>query len=344
LADERTRFVGVRGLLKQKLEEGDKETALKLAEKAFLMKPSHSEIQDVLFGLQATAGDWSGARKVLGAKLKQGHLPRDVHRRRDAILALQEARAVLDDTLSLEAREAAIAANKQSPDLIPAAVMAAQSYGAAGKAKNAVRILKSAWTAQPHPDLAAAFAALVPDETPAERIKRFGTLFAANPEHAETRMLKAELFLAAEDFPQARRALGDLTEKHPTARALTIMAAIARGEGEEDAVVRGWLARALSASRGPQWVCDKCQAINNVWSPTCDHCGGFDTLSWREPDQEAHSAPSPTDLLPLVVGSDRADPESDSAEETTEPVEEVEKLNRLRGAVRDAEFFDNSSK
>ncbi|MGB3146529.1 MAG: heme biosynthesis HemY N-terminal domain-containing protein, partial [Paracoccaceae bacterium] len=42
LADERTRFVGVRGLLKQKLEEGDKETALKLAEKAFLMKPSHS--------------------------------------------------------------------------------------------------------------------------------------------------------------------------------------------------------------------------------------------------------------------------------------------------------------
>jgi hypothetical protein len=39
----------------------------------------------------------------------------------------------------------------------------------------------------------------------------------------------------------------------------------------------------LSASRGPQWVCDKCQHTNAVWSPVCDNCGGFDTLSWREP-------------------------------------------------------------
>ena len=86
LTDERTRFVGVRGLMKQKLAEGDRETALKLAEKAFLMRPSNRDIQDTLFDLQAGAGDWAGARKVLGASLKHGHLPRDVHRRRDAIL------------------------------------------------------------------------------------------------------------------------------------------------------------------------------------------------------------------------------------------------------------------
>ena len=35
LADDATRFVGIRGLLQQKLAEGDTETALKLAEKAF---------------------------------------------------------------------------------------------------------------------------------------------------------------------------------------------------------------------------------------------------------------------------------------------------------------------
>jgi len=42
LANEATRFVGVRGLLKQKLAEGDTETALALAEKAFAMKPKHA--------------------------------------------------------------------------------------------------------------------------------------------------------------------------------------------------------------------------------------------------------------------------------------------------------------
>ena len=41
-------------------------------------------------------------------------------------------------------------------------------------------------------------------------------------------------------------------------RALTIMAAIERGEGSSDEVVRGWLTKALPAPRGPQWVCDKC--------------------------------------------------------------------------------------
>ena len=62
-------------------------------------------------------------------------------------------------------------------------------------------------------------------------------------------MLMAELHIAAEDFPEARRALGDLAETNPTARSLTIMAAIERGEGSDDAVVRGWLAKALNASR-----------------------------------------------------------------------------------------------
>ncbi|MFV2034762.1 MAG: heme biosynthesis HemY N-terminal domain-containing protein, partial [Halocynthiibacter sp.] len=45
LTDGRTRFVGVRGLMKQKLAEGDTDTALKLAEKAFALKPSHKETQ-----------------------------------------------------------------------------------------------------------------------------------------------------------------------------------------------------------------------------------------------------------------------------------------------------------
>lgn len=337
MADDRTRFVGLRGILKQKLAEGDRETALKLAERAFLMRPSSPDIQDILFDLQATAGDWAGARKVLGAKSKHGNLPRDVHRRRDAILALQQARAVFDNDLPVEAREAAISANKQSPDLIPAAVLAAHGYKADGKVKNAVRILKKAWEVQPHPDLAAAFAALEPDETPLQRLKRFDQIFTANPAHEETWLLKAELNIAAEDFPAARRALGDLCERHPTTRALTIMAAIERGEGEDDAVVRGWLTRALSASRGPQWVCDKCQTVNAAWSPTCDNCGGFDTLSWREPAQIVPTATS-GDLLPLLVKRGEkpvpADPEPAAV---PEPVPQPD-----AHAVYDAEYFDST--
>lgn len=324
LEDPRSRFVGIRGLMQMKLADGDTETAMKLAQKAFELKPKHAPTQDALLKLQAGAKDWRGARLTLGAKLKAGELPRDVWKRRDAVLALQEAKVLLDDTSSLEAQEAAIAANKASPDLIPAAAMAARGYIAKANPKAAAKVLRKAWEAQPHPDLAAAFAEIAPEETPTDRVRRFKTLTDINPNHDETRLLMAELHIAAEDFPAAKRALGDLVAERPTARALTIMAAIERGMGADDAVVRGWLARALTAPRGPQWVCDKCHAIHAHWGPVCDNCGGFDTLAWKEPPETGGPSPTQTEMLPLIVGRPAAAepaPAPEPVEATASPAE-----------------------
>ncbi len=318
LQDDRTRFVGVRGIMKQKLEDGDTETAMKLAEKAFALKPNHSETGDVLLRLQAENEDWKGARITLAEKKRQGVLPRDVHKRRDAVLALSEARDVFRDGSTVEAREAAIEANRLSPDLIPAAVMAAQAYITAGKNRQATRVLKKAWAARPHPDLAAAFASIMPDEDPKARIKRFAALVKPNPEHSETRMLNAELQIAAGEYAAARTALGDLLETEPTARSLSIMAAIERGEGSDDAVVRGWLTKAVSASRGPQWVCGNCQTVHSIWAPICNNCSGFDTLSWTVPADGEVAMPASTEMLPLIVGEDP---------EETEIAELVEETN-----------------
>lgn len=303
VTNDATRFVGVRGIMKQKLADGDTDTALKLAEKAFALKPKHEETQDVLLRLQAQTEDWSGARKTLNAKLKHGNLPRDVHKRRDAVLALSEAKDILADDSSIEVQEKAIEANKLSPDLIPAAVMAAKSYVDQGRPKLAVRLLKKSWEAQPHPDLAAAFAAIAPDETPAERVKRFTALTRIKPDHAETKMLLSELHIANEDFPEARRALGNLAETHPDARSVTLMAAIEKGEGASDAVVRGWLAKALTVARGPQWICDNCQHIHTEWAPFCGNCESFDTLAWKTPPMSETAMPGGVQMLPLIVGS-----------------------------------------
>ena len=322
LGDDKTRFVGVRGIMKQKLAEGDTDTALKLAEKAFSLKPKHEETQDVLLKLQAEKSDWKGARQTLNAKLKSGALPRDVHKRRDAVLALSEARGITDNGKSIEAREAAIEANRLSPDLIPAAVMAAEGYVADGNARYASRVLTKAWGAKPHPDLAAAFANIVPDETAIARIKRFSALTKQAPDHAETKMLLAELQIAAEDFPAAKRALGSLIETDPTARNLTLMAAIEKGMGADDVVVRGWLTRALTAPRGPQWICDNCQHIHAEWSPTCGNCKSFDTLNWKTPPTAEVAMPKGTEMLPLIVG--QLEDQQAQTDKPDHPVEVVE--------------------
>ncbi len=321
-----TRFVGVRGIMKQKLAEGDDETARKLAEKALAIKPRHQETQDILLGLQTKAQDWAGARSTLTAKLKAGHLPRDVFKRRDAVLALSEAKDILDEDATLEQQEHAIEANRLSPDLVPAAAMAARAYIAKGKPRAATKILKKAWEVQPHPDLAHAFAEIVPDETPSERIKRFTALTRIHPQHQETRLILAELNIVAEDFPEARRALGDVVEKQADARAYTLMAAIERGEGSSDAVVQGWLAKALNAPRGPQWVCDNCHDIQAEWAPVCQNCHSFDTLSWQTPQTPEIASATGVHMLPLIVGAleDKSEPEQDVVDVSSDEAEVIE--------------------
>ena len=298
LKDDRTRFVGVIGIMKQKLSEGDTDLALKLAERAFSLKPKHEKTQDFLLNLQAKKEDWSGARRTLSAKLKYGTLPRDVHRRRDAVLALSEAKSILAEGKNIEAREAAIEANRLSPDLIPAATMAARSYMEGGKVKNALRVIKKAWEVRPHPDLATVFLEVTEKEDHIYRIKSFKSLSRVQANHNETKMFLAELYVSSEDFDAARLVINDLVQSVPTARLLTIRAAISKGEGADDELVRGLLNEALKASRGAQWVCENCSQVHVHWVSVCVNCSSLDTLSWKEmPIESNFNLPNPAELL-----------------------------------------------
>lgn len=109
-------------------------------------------------------------------------------------------------------------------------------------------------------------------------------------------MVQAELALSDEDFPAARRAIRELNEKDPTVRSMTIMAAIERGEGASDDVVRGWLSKALEAPKGNQWVCDNCGIVHGDWAAICTNCEAFDTIDWRRPETVA----APTTSTPTL--------------------------------------------
>ncbi len=348
LEDDRARFVGVQGLMRQKLEAGDTDKARKLAEKALALRPAHGQTQDMLLQMQNKSGDWQGARRTLTEVKRTGRLPKDVYARRDAVLALQQAETYATDGNLSMAQDLAIEANAAAPALIPAAVRAARAHIARGKASAAAKVLKKAWKLHPHPELAQAFADIEPDEPPAQRVKRFEKLLSQN-EGDEARMIRAELLIAAEDFPGARRAIGGLHESAPNQRVLTIMAAIERGEGSDDAVVRGWLARALVAPRGSQWVCEKCHHIHARWQAICENCEGFDTLSWRTPPDSSGPSATGTEMLPLIVGAliapaPQSEPEPASESEPTaanEPPEPPQPASPPEETtIADAEIID----
>ncbi|MDA8524872.1 heme biosynthesis protein HemY [Planktomarina temperata] len=299
LKDPKTRFVGTYGLLQQHLQDGDTEVALKLAEHAFALKPRHGETQDVLLKLQAGQEDWRGVRTTLTAKLKHGSLPKDVHKRRDAVFALSQSRDLRAEGKLEEAQIYAVEANRLAPGLVPAALLSAEGHREQNNVKQASRILRAAWQLAPHPDLAAGFAALAPDEASVARLKRFGQFTKGTESHPETKMLMAELYVAMANFDAARQALGDLAKTDPTMRALTILAAIERGDGADDQSVRRLLTQAISAQRDPQWICDNCGHVHHDWEPVCLNCEAIDSIAWKRPPMSEAVSP---DMLPLIVG------------------------------------------
>ena len=220
--------------------------------------------------------------------------------RREAILMLAEAGAETGEAR----RDLILAAQKKSPALIPAAVEASALLAEDGLARKARNALKDAWRDTPHPDIARAYAALAPEETPSARRKRFRDLLDIRPDHPETKLLAAELALADSDWAGARKALGDLVEGDSSARALAIMAAVEKGAGADEQEVRGWLAKAITAPRGPQWTCDACGAVHGQWAPICSNCEAFDTLTWRDAPAGGSDALANAAMGPLVAGDD----------------------------------------
>lgn len=301
MADDRDlAFLGVSGLMRRAVAEDKIERALVLAERAHALRPRDGEVIDILFRLQSRKGDWMGARETVRAAVKAGRLTRDVGDRRRAVLHVADAisrDAAGDDA---GAYDQGIAAVRLTPGFAPAAATAARLMQKRGEVRGAARVLIAAWRIEPHPDLAAGYAALDAGETPEARQRRFERLFAAKPDDPETKMMKAEIALAAEDYEGARTALGDVADAAPSARACALMAAVEQGQGADPETVRAWLAKAASAPRGAAWVCDACGAVTSTWSPICEACGAFDSYVWRP--VEGVEGLADAALFPLLSG------------------------------------------
>ncbi len=312
------RFVATRGLMEERAAIGDDETARKLGQKALEMNPNDLPTINMLFDLQLKDRDWEGARQTLKVKVKAEKMPADVARRREAVIAISEAKTMNPAEDQTAYDEIVTQAYRLAPNLVPGAVMAAKMHAKAGNMRAADSTIVKAWNSNPHPDLAEAYASLVPNETPEARLRRFKVLTKRQKDNPETKMLSAELLIAAEDFPGARRAMKELASNPETARQLAIMAAIEHGEGADDTIVRAYLARAMKASRGPQWVCGNCGYIHGEWQAICSDCGQFDTLDWKSPTESIDQDSGIGVLLPLLMSSSQMDAVVDAEEKLEE--------------------------
>jgi HemY protein len=225
---------------------------------------------------RCTAADWSGALEAL-EHMKVG-LEKADYRRKRAVLLTAQAQA-LEDSDRDASRAAVLEAVRLAPDLVPAAALAGRRLSESDEMRKARRILDKAWTLNPHPDIAEAYANLRLGASARERLTRMQTLAAKAPGNLEGALAVARAAVDAGEFATARAALAPYVSA-PTQRVAALMADIESGEHGDAGRAREWMSRAVRAAGDPVWTADG--TVSDQWRPVSPG-GRLDGYEWRVP-------------------------------------------------------------
>lgn len=276
---EDTRLLGLRGLFIEAQRADDPVAAVMIAEEALKLAPSSSWASQAVLGFCCAKGDWTGALTILDNNQSSGRIDKATYRRQRGVLLTARALELhnLDRDLS---RESVMEAIKLAPTLVPTAVLASKFESEAHQVRRSMRIVEAAWLAQPHPDLADAYAHVKLGDSARQRLVRVETLAAKVPGHIEGALAIARAAIDAAEFAKARVALAPFTAA-PTQRVALLMAEIERTEHGDSGRARAWTLRAVRALHDPAWTADG--YVSDRWRPVSPVTGRLDAFQWQTP-------------------------------------------------------------
>ena len=287
VARDDTRLFGLRGLYVEAQRRDDRPAARAFAEEAARVAPSLAWAGQAALEFRCAAGDWNGALAALERNAQSGLVAKPAYRRQRAVLLM--ARVLAQDGDRETAAALAAEAAKLAPDLVPAAVLAARFLAEAGDVRKGNRIIEIAWRANPHPDLAEAYAHLRSGLSARDRLARVQALARKADGEIEGALAIARAAIDAREFPTARAALAPFIAA-PTRRVAMLMAELEEEEHGDVGRAREWMSRALNAARDPAWTADG--LISDRWMPVSPVTGRLDAFEWRVPLAELAAAGS----------------------------------------------------
>ncbi|MHB2168426.1 heme biosynthesis HemY N-terminal domain-containing protein [Alsobacter sp. R-9] len=286
LEEPETRVLGLRGLFVEARRKGDAAAARAYAAEASRLAPTVSWAGEALLEYQCADEDWTGALATLDRGAKG--LDKPVYRRQRAVLLTADAmtRAEREPDTALQKVQEAV---KLAPALVPAVALMSRLLARRGDLRKASRVVETAWSQSPHPDLADAYLAVRIGDSVRDRLTRAEKLLSLTPRDPEARLAVAQAALAARQFDKARKVVGPLLEEgRPPVRVCLLMADLEEAEHEHGGAVREWLARASRAPRDPAWIADG--VIADRWAPISPVTGRLDAFVWGTPVEQITAA------------------------------------------------------
>src|SRR3984885_11834169 len=277
-----TRLLGLRGLFIEAQRADDPVAAVGIAEEALKLAPASTWASQAVLGFRCARGDWAGALTILDNNRESGLIDKSAWRRQRGVLLT--ARALELETIDRDrSRDTVMEAIKLAPTLVPAAVLASKYQSEAHQVRRSMRIVEAAWLAQPHPDLADAYAHVRLGDSARQRLVRIETLAAKRPQdlapgHLESALAVARAAIDATEYARAREALAPFVAA-PTQRVAMLMAEIERTEHGDSGRARAWTLRAVRAMHDPVWTADG--YVSASWRPVSPVTGRIDAFQWQ---------------------------------------------------------------
>lgn len=261
--------------LEQKLWQGAKT----LVQKMLLTHPGNHYLLELDFLLSARLGDWQLASVALQNALKQkGVIKKRAHYRAviDYLLALEEKAA----GKRVETLDLLKSSLKNEPSFSPAALSAARYYIEQDDKKAAEKILKSIWKVAPNKELADIIIDLYPLESSAETFRRIKKLCDSAPDFLQSRHLLAKSAIAAEHWPEARKALENaINSNQVTKTTYQLFALLERKQKNDQESAKKYDLMSETAVADKIWSCSECNKQSEHYVPICSQCGEFDCVN-----------------------------------------------------------------
>ena len=285
LENPQTRQVALRGKIMELMRAGETVHARDHAEEAWSKRPHDAWLCQLLLDILFREKDWTAIDPIIATATRKGSLSREQSAHYHAMLHLARAREASAKEEWPRALELAQLALKHQDKLLPARLMVASILARQSELKPLLRFLEQSWSSEPHPDFAQLFLSHACDESVNKTHKRLQRMVDKHPDHLETLLLQASVFIHLSEWDKARNALKVSLSKGESPRIYQMLSQVEIGETGDDKQAAHWLNQAVNAPKDMHWTCAHCGELHEQWQTHCQHCGQFDQINWMLPDQ-----------------------------------------------------------
>lgn len=286
MKDKDAAFLGIRGLMKTAVDEGNLPLALDYARQALQVYPRQGWILKMVYLLEIKNCHWTealatGKRAIAAGALSHKHVVRD----RVAIHLMRSDYefAKGDPKLGFKELQQAYKLNNY---FVPTVTRLASYYLRHNKKRKAISLVEAAWGENPHPDLALLWDEMAPeikDGNTGKRLKWYERLVSIKPDSAESQMAAARGAMDMELWGEAKAYLMIAEKIYPSAKLFRLRAIVEQNSTHNEEAIHELMEKASEALPDKTWICQETGLTYDQWSAIAMPHESFNTITWDYP-------------------------------------------------------------